>query len=507
MKQLRDRWPSKSSFILAAVSGAIGVNALARFPAEVAAHGGGAFFIPLLIAVASAGMPMMALEFGLGLCYQGSIVECMRKVDKRLEWIGWWSALLGALACACAVGFMAWAGVYVYDSAMALLANQPVPWAGDASVAQGYLNQYRQAAPTEDVVSSIARIKPVGSLLLALVLVWLLLYWAVRRGVPFLSDLISRLLPIALVIMAIFVIVIFRQHGLSAVDGVAQYLEPDWNALLRMDTWIAAYGEAFRSLLLGAGVFVAYASYRNRSDDATATAGIAVCAGIGMLFLLGMVASAAIGGAAAAMSQPTSDLLTGDFDAVFAVLASAVADIRIVSAQAVVSLLLFLALFLFAFLSALALLTSFVTALCDKFHLDWEATTARACAGGLLVTSLFSTNLGFDIRLAIDELSFPFGLALCAAAQCLTLGWGSDGVRRHLNAYSVFPVGGVWWSMIAVVIPAAFLAHFIVKVQQWLHPGSGGYGSGATFAAGVLPAVTALLIALSLSFLPRRGSA
>jgi NSS family neurotransmitter:Na+ symporter len=505
VKQFRQRWPTKSSFLLAAVGGAIGVNAFTHLPAQVAAHGGGAFFVPLLIAVASVGLPMMALEFGLGLCYQGSVVECMRKVDKRMEWIGWWSVALCALACVCSAGFMAWAGIYVYDSGMALLANQPVPWAGGTVAAQGYLNQYRQIDAADVLSLGIAHVKPIGSLLLTLMAVWALLFSAIRNGIPSLSNLIGKILPLALVMMAMLTFLVFKQHGESAVEGIAVYLQPDWSALLLPETWWAAYGTVFRTLMLGAGVYVAYASYLNRSDDATASAGIAVSAAILATFLLGLAASAAVACSAAVMSVPTTDLLSGDIDAVFAVLATAATGSRSVPGQASISLLLFLGIFLFSLLSTLALLTAVVTAICDKFQLGWEEVCAKACVVGLIAASIFVTNLGFDLRAVIEELSFPFSLILCASAQCLALGWISDGLRRHLNAYSVIPVGSAWWSMIAVVIPAFSVLYASMRLIGWLGPES-GYSRGVVFTAGVLPCVVALAIALSLTFLPRRQS-
>jgi hypothetical protein len=105
----------------------------------------------------------------------------------------------------------------------------------------------------------------------------------------------------------------------------------------------------------------------------------------------------------------------------------------------------------------------------------------------------------------ILDLSFPIALILCAAAQCLALGWISDGVRRHLNAYSVIPVGGAWWSMIAVVIPAFSMLYAIIRLIGWLDS-EYGYSRGVAFTAGVLPCIVTLAIALSLSFLPRRQS-
>ncbi len=62
----RDRWKSRTAFIMAAVGSAVGLGNVWRFPAVAYANGGGAFFIPYFVALLTAGIPLMILEFGIG---------------------------------------------------------------------------------------------------------------------------------------------------------------------------------------------------------------------------------------------------------------------------------------------------------------------------------------------------------------------------------------------------------------------------------------------------------
>lgn len=68
----REQWNSRTGFILAAVGSAIGLGNIWRFPYMAYENGGGAFFIPYLFAMLSAGIPFMIMEFSLGHKYRGA---------------------------------------------------------------------------------------------------------------------------------------------------------------------------------------------------------------------------------------------------------------------------------------------------------------------------------------------------------------------------------------------------------------------------------------------------
>ena len=58
----RERWASRTAFIMAAVGSAVGLGNVWRFPGTAFNNGGGAFFIPYFIALLSAGIPLMFVE-------------------------------------------------------------------------------------------------------------------------------------------------------------------------------------------------------------------------------------------------------------------------------------------------------------------------------------------------------------------------------------------------------------------------------------------------------------
>ena len=62
----RQQWGSRLGIIMAVAGSAIGLGNFLRFPAKVAANGGGAFMIPYLVSLLLLGIPLMWIEWTLG---------------------------------------------------------------------------------------------------------------------------------------------------------------------------------------------------------------------------------------------------------------------------------------------------------------------------------------------------------------------------------------------------------------------------------------------------------
>src|SRR3990167_4646638 len=62
----RQQWGSRLGIIMAVAGSAVGLGNFLRFPAKVAANGGGAFLIPYFVALLLLGIPLMWIEWTLG---------------------------------------------------------------------------------------------------------------------------------------------------------------------------------------------------------------------------------------------------------------------------------------------------------------------------------------------------------------------------------------------------------------------------------------------------------
>lgn len=56
----RESWAGRRVFIMAAIGSAVGLGNIWRFPYVAYEHGGGAFLIPYLVALLSAGIPLLS---------------------------------------------------------------------------------------------------------------------------------------------------------------------------------------------------------------------------------------------------------------------------------------------------------------------------------------------------------------------------------------------------------------------------------------------------------------
>jgi NSS family neurotransmitter:Na+ symporter len=87
----RDQWKSQVGFLLAAVGSAIGLGNIWRFSYMAYSYGGGAFLIPYITALLTAGIPLLILEFAVGHERIGSAPLAYAKIKKNWEWLGWWA--------------------------------------------------------------------------------------------------------------------------------------------------------------------------------------------------------------------------------------------------------------------------------------------------------------------------------------------------------------------------------------------------------------------------------
>ena len=91
----------------------MGLGNIWRFPYVAYQNGGGAFLIPYLCALLTAGIPMLMLEYSLGHRYRGSGPLAFRRISKWGEFAGWFQVFVAFLIALYYPIIIAWAVRYV----------------------------------------------------------------------------------------------------------------------------------------------------------------------------------------------------------------------------------------------------------------------------------------------------------------------------------------------------------------------------------------------------------
>ena len=85
----REIFSSRWAFLLAAIGSAVGLGNIWRFPYVAYDNGGGAFLLPYLIALLTAGIPLLFLDYALGHRYRGSAPLTFRRIKSWAEPVAW----------------------------------------------------------------------------------------------------------------------------------------------------------------------------------------------------------------------------------------------------------------------------------------------------------------------------------------------------------------------------------------------------------------------------------
>ncbi|MBR6959670.1 MAG: hypothetical protein IKH76_04230, partial [Clostridiales bacterium] len=86
---MREKWSSRSAFILAAIGSAVGLGNAWRFPGLDAKYGGGAFIFVYVIAMIIIGIPLLMMEISVARHTRLGAPGSMRTLRKGSEGIGW----------------------------------------------------------------------------------------------------------------------------------------------------------------------------------------------------------------------------------------------------------------------------------------------------------------------------------------------------------------------------------------------------------------------------------
>lgn len=469
----REQWRTQTGFIFAAVGSALGLGNIWRFPGVAYTNGGGAFLIPYIVALLTAGVVILLLDYALGHRYRGSAPAVFRRLNRRFEVFGWLQVGISFVIITYYGVIIAWAVRYIGYSV-----NQ----AWGAEPAAFFVTDFLRLIPdTEAHVTG----DMVPAVMWPLIGVWLFVVVIMALGVSGGVERMNRVfLPLLVVLFAILVVRALFLPG--AVEGLNAFFTPEWSALGNPQVWVAAYSQIFFSLSVAFGIMLTYASYLPRRANlvptgyvtAFANSSFEILAGIGVFATLGFMAVA-------------QGVAVGDLQGITGPILSFVTFPQVISMMpggALFGILFFASLTLAGITSLVSLLQVVSAAFQEKFAISRTRASViiGVVAGGLSVWLYSSTN-GLNMLDVVDHFVNNIGIVSSAVIMCFLVTFVArklPELQRHLSVNSAASVG-TWWRVFAGYVTPAVLSYMLVATAWTLvRGGYGDYPSWFTNAFG-----------------------
>ncbi len=256
MATTNPQWTSRFAFLMAAIGSAVGLGNLWRFPFHTGQNGGAAFVIVYLVCVAFVAYPILMGEFAIGrhmgLSAVGSTRQTALDSGKSARWsiVGW----VGVLA--------AFAALATYS----VVAGQVIAYS-----MMSFLGEFAGQTATDAAQSASLYAGSTHAL------IWHTLFMGVT--VLIVSEgLRGGIERVVTILMPIFFVMLFGLCTYALSTGAAgkalTYLfAPDFSALTPVVV-LAALGQAFFSIGVGAAIMITYGSFLSKDENIGGSAAI-----------------------------------------------------------------------------------------------------------------------------------------------------------------------------------------------------------------------------------------
>ena len=447
MENEREQWGSKMGFILAAVGSAVGLGNIWRFPYLVYNNGGGAFLVPYFIAILTAAIPILILEYGMGHKYRASTPLALARGNRKWEWLGWWPTINAFFILAYYSMILSWAIKY-------LTLSFTKGWGADPN--NYFYNDFLRLSSSPFEFTAI--IWPVLIGIAALWAVnWFICYRGVKGGIEKLNKV---LLPLLILIMIIIVVKGVTLNGSTL--GLNKLFTPDWSKVKDPSVWIAAYGQVFFSLSVGMGIMMTYSSYLPKKSDINNSAIMTGFANCGFEFLCAIGVFSILGFMATSQGVPIEEVVSGGIGLAFIVFPKVFSIMGVWGN--ILGVLFFMCLIFAGLTSSVSLVEAVTAPIIDKTGWNRKKVVTWICVLGFVASIAFATNAGLYLLDIIDNFINNYGIVVIGLLEAFVIGWiiKPAAIRNHTNSVSYFKIGK-WWDITIKYITPVILAFMLIS--------------------------------------------
>ena len=439
----KNEWGSNLSFILAMIGSAVGLGNIWRYPYVLYSNGGGAFYIPYIVAILLMGIPFLILEYGVGYDFKSSFPKAIRKINAKWEYLGWFLPVAVFLIMIYYSAILGWDGIYIILSFFK-------GWGADP-------NAYFTTTLLQSSESYLGLLNFIPIIAVAMLVGWIIIWFISHRDLEKGLGRVSRVLvPALFVIMVIIVGFSLTLPGASV--GLAELFNPNWALLTHFEIWMAAFGQIVFSLSLGMSIAFTYASYtKDDADLITNTISIALAnslfenfAALGVFSILGYM-SLQSGTAVADLVSQGTGLVFIVYPTVFNVLGQW---------AYVLGPLFFLTVYLAGLTSILSTIEPLSFSIQNKFGLTRSKTMTILIIVGAAVSMIYATAFGGSLLGFVDTFINQIALLLGVILECIVFAWifKAEKLIDFLNSRSRTIKLGKWWLIIVKYILPIFIS-------------------------------------------------
>lgn len=467
MSEERGSWGSKLGFILAASGSAIGLGNIVFFSSNAYKYGGGAFYVPYLVALFLIGIPVMILELGAGRFARKSMPNALHHIaGRRAEAAGWFGALNASIITMYYIAILAWIlGMWV-GSLGALWQASPVEAfgleSGELSNSMSYF------------FNMISSSRP----LLFVVLIWAANILIIIKGAKSIEAVVKIFVPLMWIMMVVLIIRGITLPG--GIEGIFYLFTPDFSVMGDVGIWKGAFSQMFFTLSLGFGIMMAYASYLPKKNDDVLSATTISFLNCSFEYIAGLAIFSLL--FAFAIAPKASSL-----SMIFFVVPEGIAEFPVF--VGIFGFLFFTLLLMAGLTSSVSLVESVVLSVIDKFGLPRNKVLIGVFVVGLAGSVLFvlpevvdpglsdDGTLGFTLVDLFDHWAFGYGLLICGLLELIILGWlyDIDALLAFINKNSKVTLGGKFKFLVRYILPLVILSILVLSAVDEVTGGL--YGS------------------------------
>ncbi|MBO7424107.1 MAG: hypothetical protein J6U23_00370 [Clostridiales bacterium] len=465
---MREKWSSRSAFILAAIGSAVGLGNAWRFPGLAAKYGGGAFLFVYLLAMLVIGIPLLMMEISVSRYTRQGAPGSMRAMNKKTEGIGW-------LAVSNGIGIsIYYAAVFAWVILMFFMSFKFAKMTGDTDAASSL---WANTIKTTGTTSGFTTISwPVlGCLLLA----WAFAYFCIRNGTTTVGKVVKFTVSLPVICLVIMAVRGMMMPG--AMSGIAKLFIPKWSALGDSNLWVDAVGQVFYSLSTSMAIMFAYGSFLDEKSNIAVDTLIIAFSDMLISVLAGVVMFTTMAGVGMLDNMSASGIATA-----FIIYPQAIVKISDSGIfNMIFAFIFYFCLITLAIDSLFSIIEGVSTAISDKFHLNKKKTTLTICIVEGLISMIYVTGAGLAILDIVDYFINSYTLILTGVLEMIAAGWFFkttkilDELNRNTKTFKM----PKWWFLpsIKFISPVVLLGLFVWNLVNLIKSG-GIYGAADNYS-------------------------